>query len=98
MIINLKKQCEICKIFGNPNRVDILLALKDNPLTVSEIIEKTNLNQSVVSQHLAILRNKSIVETNKNGAWITYKILYPEIINAFEIMKGVTNKINKGKK
>lgn len=92
------KQCEICKIFSNANRIDILVALRDNPQTVSEIVKKTIIPQSVVSQHLAILRNKNIVEAEKKGAWITYKIKFPEIMGAFDIMRGVTKKITGNKK
>jgi ArsR family transcriptional regulator len=73
----------------------VLLALKEAPLTVSEIVTKTGLNQSVVSQHLAILRNKNLVETEKKGAWVTYRILYPEIMDAFDIMKKVAKKIQR---
>ena len=88
-----KNKCEICKIFSNTNRLEILLVLREKPHTVSDIVKQTGLNQSVVSQHLAILRNKEIVDTNKNGAWITYKLKYPEIMKAFDIMRGVIKKI-----
>jgi len=87
------KQCEICKIFSNAYRMEILMALREKPQTVSSIVKKTGINQSVVSQHLGILRNKQIVEAEKNGQWITYKIKYPEIMNAFDIMRGITKKI-----
>lgn len=93
-----KEQCEICKIFSNANRIDILIALRDGPKTVSEVVKQTSISQSVVSQHLANLRNKNIVEDEKKGSWATYKIRYPEIMNAFDIMKGVTEKTIKGKK
>jgi len=98
MVKQSNKQCEICKIFSNANRIDILVTLRDSPKTVSEIVKQTNMPQSVVSQHLAILRNKNIVETEKNGAWIIYKLSYPEIMGAFDIMKGVTKKITGTKK
>ena len=97
-MLNIGKQCEICKIFSNGSRVEILLALKAKPQTVSAIVEKTGLNQSVVSQHLAILRNKGIVESDKKGAWITYRLKYPEIMDAFDIIKGVTKQITGGRK
>lgn len=87
------KECEICKIFGNPCRISILLQLRTKPQTVSSLIEKTGLAQSVVSQHLSILRNKGIVHTNKEGAWIMYSLVYPEIMNAFDIMRNVAKKI-----
>lgn len=98
MISPTEKQCEICKIFSNAYRAEILIALRENPQTVSSIVKKTGINQSVVSQHLSILRNKGIVETEKKGAWITYKIAYPEIMDAYDIMRGVTKKITGNKK
>lgn len=94
----ISNQCEICNIFSNSSRVKILLTLRNKPQTVSSIVERTSLSQSVVSQHLAILRSKDIVETSKDGAWTTYKIKYPEIMDAFEIMKGVTKMIKEGNK
>ena len=93
MIPPNKYQCEICKVFSNPSRLKILIALRNNTLNVSDIVKQTGLNQSVVSQHLAILRNKNLVETDKMGAWVTYRLKYPEIMKAFDIMKGVTKKI-----
>lgn len=98
MVANKKKQCEICKIFTNLNRVDILLTLRDGSKTVSSIVSKTGLNQSVVSQHLAILKSKGIVENEKKGAWIYYTIKHSEILEAFDIMKKVSKKINGGNK
>jgi DNA-binding transcriptional ArsR family regulator len=88
-----KTQCEICKIFSSTARVEILFTLKDSSRKVSEIVELTNLPQSVVSQHLAILRNKQIVDYDKKGSWVTYSLKYPEIIQAFEIIRKVTKKI-----
>ncbi len=85
-------QCEVCKIFSNPSRLQILLALRNGPLTVSKIIEKTGLSQSVVSQHLSMLRGRRIVETTRDGAWITYSLRFPELMNAFDIMRDVAKK------
>jgi DNA-binding transcriptional ArsR family regulator len=93
MINSNKNHCEMCKIFSNTSRVNILFALKTGPKTVSEIVDETGLPQSVASQHLAILRNKQIVDYEKKGSWVTYNIKYPEIIDAFEIIRNVTRKI-----
>lgn len=85
-------QCEVCKIFSNPSRLQILLALRKEPLTVSKIVEQTKLSQSVVSQHLSMLRNRRIVDTKRDGAWITYSLQYPELMDAFDIMRNVAKK------
>jgi len=88
-----KSQCEMCKIFSNPYRLKILIALRSRPKTVTELQESINMSQSVVSQHLSIMRSKGILETQRKGAFIEYKLKYPEIMDAFDIMRNVTRKI-----
>ncbi len=86
------QQCELCKIFSTPSRLKILLNLRDKRLTVSEIVKKTKLRQSLVSQQLSILRSKNILTTEREGKFIYYKIKYPEIMKAFDLMKIVLEK------
>ena len=85
-------QCEICKIFSNPHRLEILLALRDGSKTVSEIIKRTDASQSVVSQHLSMMKARGILETERKGAFIHYKLRYSEIMDAFDIMRAVSQK------
>ncbi len=96
MKINYDIQCEMCKIFSNSNRMRVLIALRKKPKTVSELIEITELPQSVVSQHLSIMRNRGILETEKNGSFVRYKLKYPKVMQAFDMMREVTKKA-KGK-
>ncbi len=88
-------ECEICKIFTNPNRLKIIFALEEKPLNVTEIINETRLPQSVVSQHLSTMRLKNIVECHKNKNFMEYKLKYPEILRAFEIIQKIKEKIQK---
>jgi ArsR family transcriptional regulator len=93
MIYSEKSQCEICKIFSNPYRLKILIALRSRPKTVTELQESIKMSQSVVSQHLSIMRAKGILETERKGAFIQYSIKYPQIMEAFDIMRYITKKI-----
>jgi len=43
-------------------------------LTVSEIYIKLRIEQSVASQHLAILRRAGVVKTERSGKFIYYSI------------------------
>ncbi|MFQ5892373.1 MAG: ArsR/SmtB family transcription factor, partial [Candidatus Methanofastidiosia archaeon] len=55
----------------------------------SELTSLTNLNQSNLSQHLAILRGKGVVKTRKEKANIYYRIANPKIIEACDLMREV---------
>jgi ArsR family transcriptional regulator len=95
MTYSEKSQCEVCKIFSNPFRLKILIALRNGPKSVTELIERANASQSVISQHLSVMRLKGILGTERKGAFVNYNLIYPEIMDAFDIMKKVTQKINR---
>ena len=87
---------EMCKVFSNPTRLEILNLLRDKGLTVTELIEKTKLSQANISQHLAIMKSKGIVISNRKGKNIYYKLTNPKIIKAFDIIKEVlTERLKK---
>jgi DNA-binding transcriptional ArsR family regulator len=48
-------------------------------VTVTEIYVKLRLEQSVVSQHLAIMRRAGIVSTKREGKFIYYSVNYNRI-------------------
>ncbi len=80
---------EICKIFTNPKRLEIINLLKDKEKTVSELAELAGIPQANISQHLAILRQNGVVTTRREGANIYYKIANPKILQACDLMKEV---------
>ena len=80
---------EICRIFSNPTRLEILNLLRDKEMSVTELIKKTKLSQANVSQHLAIMKSKGIVESNRKSKNTYYKLTNPKIIKAFDIIREV---------
>ncbi len=80
---------EMCKVFSNPTRLEVLDLLRDKEMSVTELIEKTKLSQANISQHLSIMKLKGIVTSNRKGKNIYYKLTYPRIIKAFDIIRGV---------
>lgn len=80
---------EMCKVFSNPTRLEILNLLRDKEMSVTELIEKTKLSQANISQHLGIMKSKGIVEYRRKGKNIYYKLTNPKIIKAFDIIREV---------
>ncbi|PIO07167.1 transcriptional regulator [Candidatus Woesearchaeota archaeon CG08_land_8_20_14_0_20_43_7] len=89
---------EMCKVFSNPTRLEILNLLRDKEMSVTELIQKTNLSQANISQHLAIMKYKGIVTSRRNGKNIHYKITNPKIITAFDIIREVLSQRLKSRK
>lgn len=90
---NVKELCkmhaEVCTVFSNPTRLEILDLLRDKELSVTELIEKTKLSQANISQHLSIMKAKGIVSADRDGKNIYYKLTNPKIIKAFDIIREV---------
>ncbi|MBI4453892.1 winged helix-turn-helix transcriptional regulator [Candidatus Woesearchaeota archaeon] len=94
-----KLHAEICKVFSNPTRLEILDLLRDKELSVTELIEKTKLTQANISQHLSIMKSKGIVASNRKGKNIYYWLAYPKIIKAFDIIRELlVEKLKKNRK
>jgi len=84
-----KLHADMCKVFSNSTRLEILNLLKDKELSVTELIEKTKLSQANISQHLSIMKSKGIVTSNRKGKNIYYKLTNPKIVKAFDIIREV---------
>jgi len=80
---------ELCKVFSNQTRLEILNLLRDKELSVTELIEKTKLSQANISQHLSIMKSKGIVASSRKGKNIYYRLTNPRIIKAFDIIREV---------
>jgi ArsR family transcriptional regulator, virulence genes transcriptional regulator len=85
--INLKKAAMILRALNHKLRQQIVRMLDEHKrLTVTELYIHLRLEQSVASQHLAILRRAGIVKTERDGKFIHYTI-NPDRIS--DIMKTV---------
>ncbi len=94
-----KIHAEICKVFSNPIRLEILNLLRDKEMSVTELIRKSKLTQSNISQHLSIMKSKGIVTSSRKGKNIYYKLSNPKIIKAFDIIREVLiEKLKRNKK
>ncbi|CAG1009719.1 MAG: metalloregulator ArsR/SmtB family transcription factor [Candidatus Methanoperedens sp.] len=60
---------------SDETRLSILYALKENGgMCVNDICEATGKDQSLISHHMACLRNCGLVNTEKDGKFVVYSI------------------------
>ena len=67
----------IFQALAHPTRVAIVEYLSRGEMSVGQLCEKVGIEQANASQHLAVLRNKHIVETRKEGNQIYYRLRGP---------------------
>ena len=82
-------QADVLKTLANSRRLEIIHLLAGGPCEVNRLAEAIGISQPNVSQHLAVLRAGGIVEAERDGREMHYRLSDPEIIVACETMRGV---------
>lgn len=73
-------------------RFDILNALlSKGKMTVTELYVLMRIEQSVMSQHLAIMRRQGLVETAREGKFIYYSPNHEALHNSLTNLQGIAN-------
>ena len=87
---NLKKAALVLRALNHKLRQQILKLIEDEKkITVTEIYVRLRLEQSVASQHLAILRRAGIVITERDGKFIFYKVNFKRIDEINHFVEGL---------
>jgi ArsR family transcriptional regulator len=84
---NLK--AEFFKALGHPTRIRILEILRHGGRSVQDLQQAMDLDQSIVSQHLARLRAKNIVEARKEGTTVRYTVRDPAIAELLDVARRI---------
>jgi DNA-binding transcriptional ArsR family regulator len=73
--LNIKKAALVLRALNHKLRQQIIRLLEENSkMTVTDLYVQLRLEQSVASQHLAILRRAGIVKTERDGKFIYYYV------------------------
>lgn len=79
----------ICQTLANPKRLEIIDRLRDGEMTVTRLAEALQIGQANLSQHLAIMRQRGIVATRREGLNVFYRLGNPKIVQACDLMRQV---------
>lgn len=89
----LRKAVMVLRAVNHKLRQDIVGLLSNNEqMTVTDIYIKLRLEQSVASQHLAILRKAQIVNTTRNGKFIYYSLNPERLIHISSLVEDLVQK------
>ena len=79
----------ICQALGDPKRIQILYALDEQSRNVSSLASTLDIPQPTISRHLAILRQRSLVVTERNGQMVIYRLADQRIIEVLDSMRTI---------
>lgn len=81
------KKIDIFKALSNPIRIKIIEKLYDGPVCVCMLNEVVDFSQANLSQHLKILKDSGIVESEKRGLYQYYNLKSDKVKMLMNIAK-----------
>ncbi|HLT17834.1 MAG TPA: metalloregulator ArsR/SmtB family transcription factor [Thermomicrobiales bacterium] len=82
-------KAELFKALGHPTRIHILELLRNGEQTVSELQEQLEAEMPAVSQQLAVLRNRQIVESRKEGINNYYSVTDEQVFELLDVARAM---------
>ncbi len=80
----IDKTVTLFKLFSDPTRLKIIAMLVEGEYCVHEIHDTLNISQSSVSHQLAMLRERNVVKTRREGKLIFYSLKDEHVKELFE--------------
>jgi rhodanese-related sulfurtransferase/DNA-binding transcriptional ArsR family regulator len=77
----------ITKSLANPHRLEIVELLAQGEVSVEQIAEQTSLPIANASQHLQVLKQAQIVEINRQGNFIFYRLSNANVFKAWKALR-----------
>lgn len=84
-------KADFFRALAHPARIRILETLGGGERTVQELQQILELDQPIVSQHLAVLRAKNVVAANKVGTTVRYALGDPLVNKLLAVAREIFN-------
>jgi len=79
----------LCQAIADSTRIALLYEMGEGPKHVNQLVDALGIPQATVSRHLKILRERSLVTTERNGSFIYYQLATPQVLEALDIMRTI---------
>lgn len=82
-------RARVVKAMAHPSRLFIMDELSRGERCVCQLTEMIGADMSTVSKHLSVLRNAGIVQDERRGSLVFYRLRTPCLLNIFECVEKV---------
>lgn len=82
-----KSIANVLKVIAHETRLMVICLLAKNEMSVNEINSQIGVSQSVLSQHLAVLRKNHLVTTRRDSQTIYYQLADDDLIKIINALK-----------
>jgi len=89
---DFKAQAQVFKALAHPARLLMVNELSRGERCVCELAALVGFEMPTVSRHLSVLRHAGIVDDEKRGAQVFYRLVTPCVMNFFQCLASVREK------
>ena len=82
-------KAKVLKALGHPTRLWIAERLADGERCVCELVDGVDADISTISKHLAVLKQAGVVEDQKRGKQVYYRLKVPCVLNILPCVEAV---------
>ena len=79
----------LCQAISDPTRIALLYELGEGPKHVNQLVEVLGVPQATASRHLKVLRERSLVNTRRQGSYIYYELADARVLEALDIIRSI---------
>jgi len=76
------------RALADPMRLHLLVCLREQSMTVTELAEETDMNQANTSKHLQVLHEKGFVKREKEGLFVRYSLANADVFRLCDVVCG----------
>lgn len=79
----------ICSAISEPSRILLLYAIKEKPRNVNSLAKAVEISQPAASRHLKVLKERGLIQANREGANVIYTLTDARLIQALDLLREV---------
>ncbi len=83
----LEKAADVLRVLAHPHRLDIVQRLMRQRQSVGELAAALELAPNAVSQHLSNMKAHGIVEAQRDGRTVYYRVYNPNALNLIDCVR-----------
>ena len=80
---------KVCRTLAHPLRLALLNELRQGERSVGDLAAAVGAKQSLVSQHLGVVRNLGLLTARRQGSEVYYRVTYPRMLQACDLLREV---------
>ena len=80
---------DMCSALADARRILLLYSIAENAQNVSDLAKELEISQPAASRHLKILRDRGLVQANRQGTSVEYSLTDARLIDALDLLRSV---------